>query len=130
MRVWSLHPQYLDRQGLLGLWVESLLCQKVLAGRTKGRRVWWGIPYIRSIRAWPPIPKPTHPGYTNHPQLTRWRSVAQPLVAMGLYLSVVCQEGQRRGYNMNASLILHAPPVHALATTTTLLPSPVLEVRR
>lgn len=29
MRVWSLHPMYLDRQGFLGLWVETLLCQKV-----------------------------------------------------------------------------------------------------
>lgn len=37
MRVWSLHPTYLDQQGLCGLWRETLLCQKVLAGGTKGK---------------------------------------------------------------------------------------------
>lgn len=39
MRVWSLHPTYLDQQGLCGLWRETLLCQKVLAGGTKGKCV-------------------------------------------------------------------------------------------
>ena len=36
MRLWSLHPKYLDKLGLLGLWRESLLAQKVLLGKTKG----------------------------------------------------------------------------------------------
>jgi hypothetical protein len=30
MRLWSLHPKYLDKLGLLGLWREGLLAQKVL----------------------------------------------------------------------------------------------------
>ncbi|MFP3226243.1 MAG: pyrimidine dimer DNA glycosylase/endonuclease V [Sulfolobaceae archaeon] len=32
MRLWSIHPKYLDTQGLLGLWREGLLAQKVLLG--------------------------------------------------------------------------------------------------
>jgi len=30
MRLWTIHPKYLDRQGLLALWREALLAQKVL----------------------------------------------------------------------------------------------------
>ncbi len=30
MRIWSLHPKYLDRQGLLACWRETLLAQKVM----------------------------------------------------------------------------------------------------
>ena len=30
MRVWSLHPRYLDPQGLVALWRETLLAHKVL----------------------------------------------------------------------------------------------------
>ncbi len=47
MRLWSLHPKYLDRQGLLAVWREGLLAQKVLQGKTKG--------------------------YKNHPQLKRFQ---------------------------------------------------------
>ncbi|RDD52254.1 hypothetical protein BA065_02645 [Nanoarchaeota archaeon NZ13-N] len=36
MRLWSLHPKYLDRKGLLTVWREGLLAKKVLEGRTKG----------------------------------------------------------------------------------------------
>ena len=32
MRLWTLHPQYLDAQGLTALWRESLLARKVLQG--------------------------------------------------------------------------------------------------
>ena len=53
MRIWSLHPEYLDRQGLVACWRESLLAQKVLAGQTVG--------YIR------------------HPQLARFRVLDDPL---------------------------------------------------
>jgi len=31
MRLWSLHPRYLDAKGLVALWREGLLAQKVLA---------------------------------------------------------------------------------------------------
>lgn len=36
MRIWSLHPKYLDSKGLIALWRESLLAQKVLMGKTSG----------------------------------------------------------------------------------------------
>ena len=38
MRLWTLHPKYLDARGLVALWRESLLAQAVLAGRTRGYR--------------------------------------------------------------------------------------------
>ncbi|MFP3165813.1 MAG: pyrimidine dimer DNA glycosylase/endonuclease V, partial [Nitrososphaeria archaeon] len=34
MRLWSLHPSFLDKQGILGVWREGLLAQKVLIGKT------------------------------------------------------------------------------------------------
>ena len=38
MRLWTLHPRYLDAKGLVAAWREALLAQKVLAGATKGYR--------------------------------------------------------------------------------------------
>lgn len=32
MRLWSLHPSYLDAVGLVALWREGLLARKVLQG--------------------------------------------------------------------------------------------------
>jgi len=54
MRLWSLHPKYLDKLGLLGLWREGLLAQKVLLGKTKG--------------------------YKNHPQLIRFKRTDNPIL--------------------------------------------------
>jgi hypothetical protein len=79
MRLWSLHPKYLDRQGLLACWRESLLAQKVLKGETRG--------------------------YRNHPQLMRFRSRPDPLAAIGNYLSALADEAERRGYHFDRSKI-------------------------
>lgn len=38
MRLWSLHPKYLDSKGLVACWREGLLAQAVLLGKTKGYR--------------------------------------------------------------------------------------------
>jgi Pyrimidine dimer DNA glycosylase len=38
VRLWSLHPKYLDARGLVALWREALLAQAVLRGRTRGYR--------------------------------------------------------------------------------------------
>ena len=38
MRLWSVHPRYLDRAGLTACWREGLLAQKVLTGTTRGYR--------------------------------------------------------------------------------------------
>ena len=54
MRLWTLHPRHLDRQGLTGAWREALLAQAVLAGRTRG--------------------------YREHPQLLRFREHPDPSV--------------------------------------------------
>jgi ligand-binding SRPBCC domain-containing protein len=79
MRLWSVSPSYLDRQGLLGLWRESLLAQKVLLGKTRG--------------------------YQHHPQLTRFRAARNPLGAICSYLEHVACEAESRGYRFNRNLI-------------------------
>lgn len=79
MRLWSLHPKYLDRQGLLACWRESLLAQKVLQGETKG--------------------------YRHHPQLLRFRTCPDPLAAIATYLVSIAEEGEARGYAFNRSKI-------------------------
>ena len=79
MRLWTIHPQYLDRRGLLALWRESLLAQKVLFNRTKG--------------------------YKKHPQLERFKQYSKPLEAIGFYLYDIYKEGRRRGYSFKKDKI-------------------------
>jgi hypothetical protein len=79
MRIWSLHPQYLDAKGLVALWRETLLAKHVLEGKTKG--------------------------YTNHPQLDRFKAAKKPLDAINHYLSEVYNEAVARGYNFDRSKI-------------------------
>lgn len=81
MRLWSVHPKYLDTKGLLASWREALLAQKVLAGQTAG--------------------------YRNHPQLQRFRATADQLASIGYFLEHVAQEADARSYNFNRALILH-----------------------
>jgi hypothetical protein len=80
MRLWSIHPKYLDAKGLVALWREALLAQKVLAGKTKG--------------------------YRQHPQLIRFRHHPKPLAAIGKYLQTVYREGSRRKYKFTKNKIL------------------------
>jgi hypothetical protein len=91
MRLWSLHPSLLDAKGLVALWREALLAQKVLAGKTKG--------------------------YRNHPQLDRFKRQPDPLAAIGAYLREVQQEAGRRGYNFDASKIIRNADVPHIAVT-------------
>src|SRR5690606_5326936 len=86
MRLWSLHPQYLDPQGLVALWREALLAKAVLRGETRG--------------------------YTRHPQLERFRAHADPCLAINAYLAVVHDEASRRGYSFDHSKL---GPVQAVA---------------
>lgn len=83
MRLWSLHPSTLDRQGLIACWREALLAQAVLLERTKG--------------------------YTRHPQLERFRHHTQPAVAIADYLNVMHQESLRRGYRFDSQRIATDP---------------------
>ncbi|MFA5059745.1 MAG: pyrimidine dimer DNA glycosylase/endonuclease V [Candidatus Omnitrophota bacterium] len=80
MRLWSLHPQYLDRQGLLAVWREGLLAQKVIVGKTKG--------------------------YKNHPQLERFKRHSKPLLAIGNYLFSIYLEAKKRKYQFSKNKIL------------------------
>jgi len=72
MRLWSLSPKYLDRQGLLAVWREGLLAKKVLTGKTKG--------------------------YKNHPQLDRFKKSGDALTYIDSYLFEIYQEAEKRGY--------------------------------
>jgi len=80
MRLWSLHPGYLDTKGLTALWREGLLAQKVLLGDTNG--------------------------YRHHPQLTRFRQTSNPLGAIATYLRHVANEAASRGYHFDTNKIV------------------------
>ncbi len=80
MRLWSLHPKYLDPKGLVALWREALLAQKVLDGKTKG--------------------------YKMHPQLNRFKKHQDPMMAIGVYLHHVYLEAKSRGYKFDSRKIL------------------------
>lgn len=79
MRLWSLHPKYLDPQGLVALWRESLLAKAVLRGETKG--------------------------YRHHPQLERFTAHESPRFAINTYLSAVYDEAVARGYDFDRSKV-------------------------
>lgn len=83
MRLWSVHPRYLDRQALVACWREGLLAQAVI-GKTSG-------------------------GYSNHPQLLRFRASGEPLAALGAFLAGVVDEADARGYRFARDKILEPP---------------------
>ena len=89
MRLWSLHPKYLDSQGLVALWREALLAQAVLRSETRG--------------------------YRNHPQLDRFKNHSAPLAAISLYLKAVHAEAEAREYVFDESKIR---PTRTLVTLT------------
>lgn len=80
MRLWSLHPSYLDAKGLVALWREGLLARNVLHGNTKG--------------------------YKNHPQLDRFKALNDPRFGIDAYLSIVLDESIARGYTFTADKIV------------------------
>ena len=88
MRLWSLHPKYLDTRGLIALWREALLAQKVIAGRVKA--------------------------FKNHPQLERFRNSATPGKAIKNYLMEVWKEAERRTYNFDRSKIGRVYPTNRI----------------
>lgn len=79
MRLWSLHPKYLDAAGLNASWREGLLAKNVLLGKTKG--------------------------YTNHPQLIRFKNSLNPNMYIDAFLSEVYKEALNRGYSYNREKI-------------------------
>jgi hypothetical protein len=79
MRLWTLHPKYLDAAGLVALWREGLLAQKVLLNETKG--------------------------YRAHPQLARFKQHQDSLALIAAYLNGICEEAAARGYNFDRGKI-------------------------
>ena len=79
MRLWTLHPRYLDGKGLVAAWREGLLAQKVLRGETRG--------------------------YTRHPQLERFRAQPEPVKVIATYLALLAKEAARRGYTFDLDKI-------------------------
>lgn len=76
MRLWSLHPSYLDSKGLVALWREGLLAKAALNGHTMG--------------------------YKNHPQLQRFKNHPDPRSAINAYLWEVYEEAGRREYQFDS----------------------------
>lgn len=91
MRLWSVHPKYLDVRGLVALWREALLAQAVLACRTNG--------------------------YRHHPQLHRFRAQGSPLGAIAEYLRGVHANAASRGYAFAARKISRARSSGDIAVT-------------
>lgn len=81
MRIWSLHPQYLDAKGLVACWRETLLAKNVLEGNTIG--------------------------YRHHPQLIRFRQSEDALRSVHYYLFHIWKEAERRGYRFDPNKFLH-----------------------
>jgi hypothetical protein len=79
MRLWSIHPKYLDSKGLVALWREALLAKCVLEGKTKG--------------------------YKNHPQLNRFKETKNPIDAINCYLSEIYNEAEKCGYKFDRNKI-------------------------
>lgn len=71
MRLWSIHPKYLDCKGLTALWREGLLAKKVLSGQTRG--------------------------YKKHPQLIRFSKADDPYL-IETYLYHVMKAAECRSY--------------------------------
>lgn len=79
MRLWSLHPKYLDAKGLIACWREGLLARKVLLGQTRG--------------------------YRGHPQLDRFRNTLEPVRFIDTYLGAILAEAVGRGYGFDRAKI-------------------------
>lgn len=79
MRLWSLHPKYLDTKGLVALWRETLLAKHVLEGKTKG--------------------------YKNHPQLNRFKEAESPIDSINQYLSEIYLEASKREFTFDKEKI-------------------------
>ncbi len=104
MRLWSLHPKYLDAKGLMALWREALLAQKVLHGQTRG--------------------------YKYHPQLERFRAADDPLAAIADYLRVVAAEAGARGYDFDMAKIAKATSRQRLSVSSGQMAYEMAHLRR
>jgi len=79
MRLWSIHPTYLDSKGLVALWCEALLAKKVLQNKTKG--------------------------YKQHPQLERFKDQSSPVACLNRYLQEIFIESKKRNFKFDSKKI-------------------------
>ena len=91
VRLWTIHPVYLDSKGLVALWREALLAQKVLQGKTKG--------------------------YRHHPQLIRFQKHSRPAAVLATYLTAILKEAKDRGYHFDGRKISRSRFYGALVET-------------
>jgi len=80
MRLWSIHPKYLDPKRLTAQWREALLCRAVLEGKTKG--------------------------YKQHPQFLRVKTHTQPHYFINRFLLEIWEESKKRGYDFDKSKLM------------------------
>ncbi len=92
MRLWSLHPKYLDAKGLVALWRETLLAKNVLDGNTKG--------------------------YKNHPQLDRFKASPEPIDAINYYLHSIWSEAAKRNYNFDKRKFIELNDIDPINVTS------------
>ena len=92
MRIWSLHPQYLDQKGLGGQWEEGIIAQNTLFFQ-EGK-------------------------YLNYPVLHRVKAHQEPVAWIGMYLNEILKEANvNRGYNYNDQLIKQLKPTLPMPVT-------------
>jgi hypothetical protein len=91
MRLWSIHPRYLDPRGLVALWREALLAKAVILGRTRG--------------------------YRHHPQLARFVAHPAPDHAISSYLDAIHAEATARGYAFDRSKVGTVRPIDPIPVT-------------
>lgn len=92
MRLWSIHPSYVDSKGLVATWREGLLALHVLSGNTKG--------------------------YINHPQLIRFKQQEDPVQAITNYLHAIVDEAEKRSYNFKREKLLPYQKIPLIPVTT------------
>lgn len=111
MRLWSLHPQYLDAAGLTAAWREALLAQKVLAGATRGYR---HHPQLERFRRGSALA--AGGALTGGPSPADWTALptgerpatgdaAWPGDLIVAYLHALADEADARGYRFDRSLV-------------------------
>lgn len=79
MRLWSIHPKYLDTKGLVACWREALGAKAALEKRVQG--------------------------YKNHPQLDRFKACENQVAQINAYLYYLLQNAFERKYKFDASKI-------------------------
>lgn len=92
MRIWTLHPKYLDSAGLVALWREALLAKVVLQGKTSG--------------------------YKNHPQLIRFKEQDDPVKYINRYLEIIHNESCERAFCFDGRKFRHVGELKQIDETT------------